>query len=123
MGAIFFSQRKPRGFNYQPRFYDPDAEAREDRKRVVLGEKYRSPQQLKREQEAIAEGRSVEEVNAEAAANYVPGAYLREHIAARRGSMHAADSMKKRRKKVASVPVLFGILVVILVLVWQFYFK
>jgi hypothetical protein len=117
--AIFFSQRKPRGFNYLPRYYDPEAEAREERKRIVLGEKYRSPEQLRREEEAIAAGK---DPAAAAQENYVPGAFLREHIAARRGT-HAADTMKKRRRKVASVPVLFGILVVILLLVWKFYFS
>ena len=109
MAALFFNQRKPRGFNYQPRYYDPEAEAREERKKIVLGEKYRSPAQRARE----AEGQSEE---------YVPGAYLREHIAARRGA-HASDVVRKRRRKVHSVPVLVGILVLIALIVWMMYFK
>jgi hypothetical protein len=116
MAAVFFSQRKPRGFNYIPRYYDPEAEAREDRKRVVLGDKYRTPEQRKKDA-ARAAGEQVPEET------YVPGAFLREHIAARRGSSHVADLMRKRRRKVQSIPVLLGILVVILLLVWMLYFK
>jgi hypothetical protein len=115
MAAIFFSQRKPRGFNYTPRYYDPEAEEREERKKIVLGDKYRSPAQRARD-EAEAAGENVPE------AQYVPGAFLREHIAARRGA-RAAEVMKKRRRKVASVPVLLAILVVILLIAWQMYFK
>ncbi len=113
--ALFFSQKKPRGFNYIPRYYDPEAEAREDRKKIVLGERYRTPAERKRD-EARAAG---EEVGAE---NYVPGNFLREHIAARRGA-HASDTMRKRRKKVASIPVLVGILALIVLIVWMMYFR
>jgi hypothetical protein len=115
MGAIFFSQRKPRGFNYRPRYYDPEAEAREDRKRVVLGERYRTPEQRARD-EARAAGQDVAEPE------YRPGAYLREHISARRGA-HASDAMRKRRRKAQSIPVLIAILVLIVFFVWMFYFK
>jgi len=31
----FFKQYKPRGFNFIPRYYDPDKEAREDRVRRI----------------------------------------------------------------------------------------
>jgi hypothetical protein len=120
MAAIFFSQRKPRGFNYIPRYYDPAAEEREDRKRVVLGEKYRSPSQRKLEEEAIAAG---QDPAAAVRKNYVPGTFLREHVAARRGSAHAAEVMRKRRRKTRSVPVLLGILVLILLILWMLYFK
>jgi len=116
MAALFFKQRKPRGFNYIPRYYDPEAEEREQRKKVVLGEKYRSPAQRAKDA-ARAAGEEV------APDNYVPGAFLREHIAARRGSAHTADVMRKRRKKTASVPVLVGILVLIGFIVWMLYFK
>ncbi len=116
MAALFFSQRKPRGFNYKPRYYDPDAEAREERKKIVLGEKYRSPAQ--RAQDEAAEDTTGEN----GAPEYVPGSYLREHIAARR-STHAADVMRKRRKKSRSVPVLLGILVLIALIVYMLYFK
>lgn len=32
-----FSTKKPRQFEYKPRFYDPEKEAREKRKRELLG--------------------------------------------------------------------------------------
>lgn len=114
--AVFFNQRKTRGFNYIPRYYDPGTEEREERKKIVLGEKYRSPAQRRRD-ETIAAG----EVTADE--NYVPGAFLREHIAARRGSAHAADVMRKRRRKTRSVPVLIGMSVLIALIVWMLYFK
>jgi hypothetical protein len=115
MAALFFSQRKARGFNYIPRYYDPAAEEREERKKIVLGEKYRSPAQRARD-EAEAAGQNVPEEQ------YVPGAFLREHIAARRGA-HAADVMRRRRKKTRSVPVLLGMLALIILIVWLVYFK
>lgn len=99
MGAIFFSQRKPRGFSYKPRFYDPDAEEREERKRVVLGDRYESKSE----------------------AEYVPGSLIREHVSSRRGGV--ADAMRKRRKKTASIPILVAVLVVIGYLVWRWYFS
>jgi hypothetical protein len=111
--ALFFRQRKPRGFNYSPRYYDPDQEAREERKKIVLGEKYRSPAERAREAAGL-EGRDPE---------YVPGSYVREHAAARRGNAHAADVMRRRRRKTRSVYVLLGMLVLIVLIVWMMYFK
>lgn len=127
MAALFFNQRKPRGFNYQPRYYDPEAEAREERKKIVLGEKYRSPEQLAREDAA----RTATEAGAGGtggtggvgAEEYVPGVFLREHIAARRGSAHASDVMRKRRRKTRSIPVLMAVLAVIALIIWMLYFK
>ena len=114
--ALFFHQRKPRGFNYQPRYYDPESEAREERKRMVLGEKYRSPKERARDA-AKAAGEDIGEDN------YAPGSYLRGHVAARRGNAHAADTMRKRRRKTRSVYVLAGMLVLIALTVWMLYFK
>ncbi len=114
--ALFFHQRKPRAFNYQPRYYDPESEAREERKRIVLGEKYRSPQQRARDA-AKAAGEDVGEDN------YAPGSYLREHVAARRGNAHVADLMRKRRRKTRSAYVLLGMLALIILIVWMLYFK
>ncbi len=53
---------------------------------------------------------------------YVPGSFLRDHIAARRGA-HAADVVRKRRKKTHSIPVLVGILALIILIIWMMYFK
>ena len=109
----FLFKPKPRGFNYKPRYYDPEAEEREDRKRVVLGDKYRSPAQRAREEAARDSG---------GGEDYVPGSILREHISARRGA-HAADTMRKHRKKTHSIPILLGMLVLIILIVWILYFK
>ncbi len=115
MAALFFNQRKPRGFNYIPRYYDPEAEAREERKKIVLGDRYRTPAQRERDA-ALAAGKDVPDEN------YVPGAFLREHISARRGA-HASDVMRKRRRKAQSIPVLIVILAAIVFFIWMFYFK
>lgn len=32
---IFFSQRKPKAFDYKPRYYDPEKERREQRRREL----------------------------------------------------------------------------------------
>ncbi len=34
---FFFSKRKPRQFNYTPRHFDPEKEARDARRREILG--------------------------------------------------------------------------------------
>ncbi len=112
--AAFLFKPKPRGFKYIPRYYDPEAEAREERKKVVLGEKYRSPTQRARDT-ATAAGEPVEE-------NYVPGSILREHISSRRGA-HAADVVRKRRRKTYSIPILIGMLVIIALIIWMLYSK
>ncbi len=111
--ALFFTQRKPRGFDYKPRFYDPEVEAREERKRIVLGEKYKAPAKAG----TASDGSSGE------GSDYVPGAFLREHIAARRGNAHVADQMRKRRRKERSVVVSLGVLVLIGLIIWMLYFK
>lgn len=41
--SLFFRQRKPRSFNYTPRYYDRAEEAREERKKQVLGDRYAPP--------------------------------------------------------------------------------
>lgn len=119
--ALFFSQRKPRGFNYTPRYYDPEREEREERKKIVLGTKYRSPKELAREAAmAASAGEGAGSVGAD---EYVPGAFLREHVAARRGSTHAADVMRRRRRKSRSIPMLIAILAGVALLIWILYFK
>ncbi len=92
--ALFFSQRRPRGFGYKPRYYDPEAERREERKRVVLGADYKSP---------------------DSADNYVPGSILRQHVSARRG-MSAAENMRKRRRKTIRPVILVGVVVLVILL-------
>lgn len=64
--------RKPRQFDYKPRYYDAEKEAREQRKREVLGPDY-------------AERYKSDAEKAEAAERYVPGAYIRKDMMERRG--------------------------------------
>lgn len=59
-----FSTRKPRQFQYIPRYYDPEKERREERRRELLG--YR--------EEPVPEG------------EYKPGQYVRRSAAVRRGT-------------------------------------
>lgn len=152
--ALFFKHRKPRGFNYQPRFYDPDAEAREERKKIVLGERYKAPQKnapdtaaastcqatgnpdsavedhgsSTRAKDSNAGGndsraRTCETNRTDTPSDYVPGALLREHIAARRGNANVAGSMRRRRRKPQSMIVLAAVLAALAYLVWMWYFK
>ncbi len=61
--GIFFKRAKPRQFEYKPRYYDPEKEAREQRRRELCGE---DPE----------EGKNGE---------YKPGQYIRRDMLARRG--------------------------------------
>ncbi|MEG1607152.1 MAG: hypothetical protein RR931_06140 [Mucinivorans sp.] len=42
LGFSFGGTRKPRQFEYKPRYWDPEKEAREERRRQILGEDYTS---------------------------------------------------------------------------------
>ncbi|MCC8019034.1 MAG: hypothetical protein LIO85_04590 [Rikenellaceae bacterium] len=66
-----FRTQKPRQFNYIPRYYDPEAEAREERRKQVLG------------------------LTDEPGGEYVPGQYIRSNM--RRGMLDAS----KRKKSAA----------------------
>lgn len=82
--ARFFYTPKPRQFDYKPRYYDPEKEAREQRRRELLGDR-------------AAEGEE-----------YVPGALLRQ-----RRMQRMMDSESRRRRK-RPVSVLFLILLLAL---------
>ncbi|MCD8186968.1 MAG: hypothetical protein LUD68_11235 [Rikenellaceae bacterium] len=75
MKFSFFNTRKPRQFDYRPRYYDPAQEEREARKRELLGEDYQP-----------AEGEQA----------YKPGQYIRQ-MRIRRGII--ADREKKQRQQ------------------------
>lgn len=45
IGFSAFKTRKPRSFDYRPRFYNAEAEAREVRKRELLGDQPKDPNQ------------------------------------------------------------------------------
>ncbi|MDR0907988.1 MAG: hypothetical protein LBM63_05230 [Rikenellaceae bacterium] len=103
--ALFFNQRKARGFNYIPRNYDPAQEAREERKKVVLGTRYKAPGEADK-----PEG------------EYVPGSILREHIQARR-SDRQGELIKRRRRTAMPIMVVLVALAVLLFVAWMLYFK
>lgn len=54
-------RRKPRNFNYRPLHYDPQQEAREQRKRELLGDDYDKIEQADEQKE------------------YKAGSYIRQH--------------------------------------------
>ncbi len=103
--ALFFNHRKPRPFNYTPRYYDPAKEAREERKKIVLGEKYRAP--------------GGEENNEE----YVPGDFIRQQVGARRSNSAQNETFRRRKRKRRSMTMLAAILALLVLLVWLLYFR
>lgn len=103
--ALFFNHRKPRPFNYTPRYYDPEQEAREERKKEVLGERYKAP------------GEQQEE-----GGEYVPGSFLRQQVSARRNNTEN-EIFKRRKKKRKNMTVLAMVLFVLILLVWLLYFR
>ena len=100
--SIFFNHRKPRPFNYIPRYYDPEKEAREERKKEVLGERYHAP--------------------GEKEGDYVPGSYLRQHVNARRSNSEN-EIFKRRKRQRKSMTYLAMVLFVLCIIIWLLYFK
>ncbi len=98
--ALFFNHRKPRPFNYTPRYYDPAKEAREERKKIVLGEKYRAPGEDENKEE------------------YVPGTFIRQQVGARRNNTE--NEIFRRRKRKRRSMTMLALLVLI---VWLLYFR
>jgi predicted nucleic acid-binding Zn ribbon protein len=103
--ALFFNQRKPKEFNYIPRNYDPTKEAREQRKKEVLGERYKAPGE-----------------NDKPTTEYVPGSYLREHVQVRR-SERKGEIIKRHKRAAMPIMVVLVALVVLLFVAWMMYFK
>ncbi len=66
-GGVF--NRKARQFDYRPRYYDPEQERREQRRRELLGADYQDRYKTEEERKA----------------DYVPGRYIRDNIKTRRG--------------------------------------
>ena len=93
--ARFFYTPKPRKFEYKPRYYDPEQEAREQRRKELLGER-----------------------DADNDGEYVPGELLRRRKLQR---MIAAENASARRKKSSSFVLLVAVLVLlILAVAWVF---
>ena len=93
--AKFFYTPKPRQFDYKPRYYDPEKEAREQRRRELLGERDITTDD-----------------------DYVPGDLLRHRKMQR---MIAADNSSAKRKKSSSFILLIAVLVLlVLAVAWVF---
>ena len=92
-GLKVFSH-KPREFNYKPRFYDPEKEAREERRRELLGDAAYTEEELK---------------------DMKPGMYIRENMRMRRG--YASKHTKERRERVMRRGMILLVILVVL-LIW-----
>lgn len=91
--AKFFNTPKPRQFDYRPRYYDPEKEARDKRREEILGK--RAPD-----------------------GEYVPGEMLRNRQMKR---MIAADEGRHTKRKKGSTLMLIILLVLLgLAVVWMF---
>lgn len=86
--------QKPKKFNYTPRFYDPEKERREQRRRELLGADAVSPDDKTKTE-------------------YTPGQFIRESQMARRGYGRRASKDKAKR---VSTAVSVGVLVLLLLL-------
>lgn len=90
-------RRKPREFEYKPRFYDPEKEARDERRRELFGDQSESPQ---------GDGKE-----------YKPGQYIRKSMYARRGigvKHKSGMSSVKVRRAIFALLILFAMLIWIL---------
>lgn len=58
----FFHAPKPRQFDYIPRYYSPEKEEREERKKTVLGENYKDAYENEGEKKEYEPGQFVNQV-------------------------------------------------------------
>ena len=86
-GFIGFG-RKPRQFEYKPRYWDPEAEERETRRRMNLGDDY-------------AEG------------EYRPGMYIRERRLLRMQEQERERAQRQKRNSIRTVLFLAGAVAVL----------
>lgn len=89
--------RKPRQFEYKPRHYDPEAEEREARRRMILGEDY-------------AEG------------EYRPGMYIRERRLMRMQQADRDRRVRNKRTMIRSI-IFLGMAVVIVYFMFTYFGK
>ncbi len=94
-GFSAFKTRKPRDFDYRPRYFDPEKEAREERRREVLGEK------------AFDDGDK----------EYKPGMYIGE-LRMRRGII--ADRRQRAKSRAGSMRLVIFIVLVVVLAVYYF---
>ena len=86
-GFIGFG-RKPRQFEYKPRYWDPEAEERETRRRMILGDDY-------------AEG------------EYRPGMYIRERRLLRMQEQERDRAQRQKRNSIRTALFLAGAVAVL----------
>ena len=103
IGFTAFKTRKPREFDYRPRFYDPEQEAREERKK-----------ELRAEKELLSEDHG--EVHHDS--DYVPGQYIGQ-LRMRRGII--ADRRNQKVNKRAASVRMFIIVIFLLLLAWYIF--
>ncbi len=102
----FLKPRQPRQFDYRPRYYDPEAEEREQKKKAILGEDYRD------RYKKPGEGTSQEK-------DYVPGQYARDlHL--RRGILAQRQKSTLRRRAAQRRTMIFAVLL-LAVIYWLFF--
>lgn len=96
-----FKRAKPRGFNYKPRYYNPEEEAREERRKQVLGADY---------QEAYEQDADKKE--------YVPGQYVRQGGIRRNTSGISSRIVEKKRP--SSRLVIIALAALMMAVVWLY---
>jgi hypothetical protein len=84
---------KPRRFDYKPRYYDLEQEAREQRKREVLGDDYADKYKTDEQKEAEKRG-------------YKPGVYIRNSAMARRGIERSPRSNGGRTRRLVFIGII-----------------
>jgi len=97
-GGLFkHAFRKPRQFDYMPRYYDPEKDARDARRREVLGEAAYTEEEIKAMK---------------------PGEYIRENMRIRRG--YNSKRVQESRARTQRRGVIF-LVILILVAIWLFF--
>ena len=85
--------RKPRQFEYRPRYYDPEKERREQRRKELLGADYEDRYKSEDEKKA----------------GYVPGKYVRDSMIVRRGIGTSAKNNSSTAMRLVIMLILFGL--------------
>lgn len=105
MKIVGFRTPKPRGFSYKPRYYDPDKEAREERRRELYAMRGETPPEDK---EANKSGEATK-------GGYRPGQYI-EAKRESRIMANSSDARKSSRSKIMTL------IVVVMILAYLIFF-
>lgn len=96
IGFTAFKTRKPREFNYRPRFYDPEQEAWEERKKEV------------RAAQGILNDKYTESATSGDSDGYVPGQYVRQ-VRIRRGAVARRQNRGRNRSGMTRLLIIFAL--------------